>query len=1000
MIIRSVLLGSVCSTMFAQDLGLPTGAALRQGVHVEWYRTVCPGDNGSAIFVWSDTRYGMRNVFAHKVDQNGNFLWGETGAVITDLPGRQEDPVAIEDGNGGAFIAWVDYRYDEEGDIFIQHVDHEGNLLMDPNGVALAQEPGRQITINMCTDSLGGVFVTWQDKRGGVDDDIYGTHVSASNEVILPGTGTPIVEMGGGQAAKSIEYAGNNEAFICWSDARQGENIDIYGQRLNVNMYTTFEENGTPIANTSELETRPRTTYVNGNTSLVTWKTGDDDARIMYQLIDENGPVLPEPRSVSDHEAIQTGPRVKRSDAGDVFIQWTDLRHDPVDGDLYLQKIDPNGDQQWGDGIQVDPEDGVNFSGRFAADADGGVNVFWERGVYPNIDILFQNFNDTGTPTLDEPIFISGAQGYQFGPNAISNGSNGVYGIFADQGSGSIDLRVQFLDGVSPSLDDGGTLALKGMDGDVRYNHAFRSDDRQLLLMWEDNRSTKKIYGNWLVDDVLEHANGVQVSFSDNSSAETDLSQPRMVSTGSGIYLATFDATGSPKRIRINRLDNDLVNLWDSAGVAISPEFDQRSAVLASVENGIGCFWSESRTFNYDIYFQRLDLDGNMLLGTGGVSVVSSNGDDYVRAILPAPDGNYLFFWIEEVWPASRLKYKKVDADGSTAIGWPPSGYSLSDQSAEAGNLVVKKISDTDGVLAVWNQDGNFSDIYAQKIDWEGTAQWATGGVAVTTADNDQTAISLDIDEGGNNAFIAWEDYQNGTDFNIIGRPMDLLSGDLPDEAVQFTIDTTGQQNPVVSAVAPGEFMVLWEDGRGYYNTDPLLINGVDLYGSGYIIGSGMTTAADGIPICIEYHDQKQAQVVHYEGNNYFLHWIDLRSSGKEDLVNYYARIMTKATILAHDGGETLSPGEFSLGSVYPNPFNGSVNFEFIMPAGVPAEFRVYDMTGRMISDRLILPGQAGAYRISWDGRNMLGKIMPTGIYFYKFSSNDNIYKGKISYIK
>ena len=66
MIIRSVLLGSsVCSTMFAQDLGLPTGAALRQGVHVEWYRTVCPGDNGSAIFVWSDTRYGMRNVFAH-----------------------------------------------------------------------------------------------------------------------------------------------------------------------------------------------------------------------------------------------------------------------------------------------------------------------------------------------------------------------------------------------------------------------------------------------------------------------------------------------------------------------------------------------------------------------------------------------------------------------------------------------------------------------------------------------------------------------------------------------------------------------------------------------------------------------------------------------------------------------------------------------------------------------------------------------------------------------
>ena len=482
------------------------------------------------------------------------------------------------------------------------------------------------------------------------------------------------------------------------------------------------------------------------------------------------------------------------------------------------------------------------------------MNVFWERGVYPNIDILFQNFNDIGTPTLDEPIFISDAQGYQFAPNAISNGSNGVYGIFADQGSGSIDLRVQFLDGVAPSLEDGGKLALKGMDGDVRYNHAFRSDDQQILLMWEDNRSTKKIYGNWLVDDVLGHANGLQVSFSDNSSAETDLSQPRMVKTGSGIFLATFDATGSPKRIRINRLDNDLVNLWDSAGVAISPEFDQRSAVLANVENGIGCFWSESRTFNYDIYFQRIDLDGNMLLGTGGVSVVSSNGDDYVRAILPAPDGNYLFFWIEEIWPASRLKHKKINANGSTSIGWPPSGYSLSDQSAEANNLVVKPISDSDGVLAVWNQN-NPSDIYGQKIGWDGTAHWVAGGVPISTADNDQSGIALDIDAGGNYAFIVWEDYRNGADFNISGKPIDLVNGAVADEAVHFTADTTEQKSPVVTAVGSGEFLVLWEDGRGYYNTDPLLINGVDIYGSGYIIGNGMTTELDGLPICIEYHE-------------------------------------------------------------------------------------------------------------------------------------------------
>ena len=51
----------------------------------------------------------------------------------------------------------------------------------------------------MCTDSLGGVFVTWQDKRGGIDDDIYGTHVSSDHEIINPGSGVPIVVEGGNQ---------------------------------------------------------------------------------------------------------------------------------------------------------------------------------------------------------------------------------------------------------------------------------------------------------------------------------------------------------------------------------------------------------------------------------------------------------------------------------------------------------------------------------------------------------------------------------------------------------------------------------------------------------------------------------------------------------------------------------------------------------------------------------------------------------------------------------
>ena len=69
--------------IYASGFNDNDGAPIRQGVHIEWYRTIAPGYSGEGIFVWSDTRYGMRNIFAHKIDQDGNLLWGDEGTVVT-----------------------------------------------------------------------------------------------------------------------------------------------------------------------------------------------------------------------------------------------------------------------------------------------------------------------------------------------------------------------------------------------------------------------------------------------------------------------------------------------------------------------------------------------------------------------------------------------------------------------------------------------------------------------------------------------------------------------------------------------------------------------------------------------------------------------------------------------------------------------------------------------------------------------------------------------------
>ena len=999
------------SYLISNDYESEDGAPIRQGVHIEWYRTIAPGNLGESIFVWSDTRFGMRNIFAHKINQNGDFLWGQEGATVTNLPGRQEDPVAITDGNGGVYISWVDYRFDEEGDIYIQHLNSNGELQLSPDGVPLARVPGKQIGINMCTDSIGGVFVVWQDKRNNIDDDIYGTHVSSEYDIIAQGSGIAIVEEMGNQNSKSIEYAGNEEAFLAWTDYRQGANADIYGQRINTDLINLFPGNGLQIAGTVEQELKPRTTFVNQDISFLTWKQGDDNSKILYQLINTDGLVFSTPKSVSDNNAIQTAPRVKRTKDGSVFVNWRDLRHDPIDGDQYFQKINTNGEVEWGDGIRLDSSQSIDFNSRFTAGETGDLNVIWEQGEFPNVDIMFQNISSNGNHNSPVPTKISDASGYQFSPILSGTLEQGLFVVYGDQGSGSIDLKVQL---ISPQTNEGvwqnfGKIGMLGLDGDINYTNSFRIDDDDVLCIWEDNRSSKRIFGTRISDHINNYPEGKKITLSNNSSSETDFSTPMVIRSGDMTYVGTYDGSSSPKVIRINKFNDSLQNVWADSGLALTSTFDMSRGFLVPLSEGLGCFWSESgNSFNLDIRYQKIDANGNISAQPGGVTIIESNGDNYVISVLSTPDNHLIVFWGNDQWspsgPVSEIKYKKITQDGETAIGWNPAGYRLTAPFTKSSDLQIRPISQSSGLIAVWIQQNQstFADIRAQKINWDGNSIWDQYGVVISDENNDQVNVSLDVNVEGDRIFVAWEDFRNGTDFDIYGHLIDLDSGEPIGIETQFTNDTTNQYNPTVACIDENQFLVIWEDGRGYYNSDPLLVNGFDIYGSGYISNIGMTSNMNGFPICIAYHKQQDVNITKYNSNLYFLDWIDYRSSGKEDLANYYGKTLVKAQLLSSDNSSDPNylPYHFKLHSVYPNPFNSNLVFVFDVPPKEQLVFKIYDINGRLMINRLIMPGLGGIRKMTWDGRLDNGSLLPSGIYLFSFNANGVIHKGKVTFLK
>jgi hypothetical protein len=244
---------------------------------------------------------------------------------------------------------------------------------------------------------------------------------------------------------------------------------------------------------------------------------------------------------------------------------------------------------------------------------------------------------------------------------------------------------------------------------------------------------------------------------------------------------------------------------------------------------------------------------------------------------------------------AGSLKYQKYDLNGEILAGWPNEGYALS-SIGDPEKLKGQVINSDDGILVAWEESYNFNkNIKANIIHWDGTLEW-TNGLLLTSAENDQINLELAIDESSQTSLVIWEDFQNGNDLNIVGQFIDLSNNTLLNENVIICNNELYQQSPVLKTVSDGHYLVVWEDERGFSNLDPVLSGGLDIYAQVVHYENGTVYSENGIVLCQEYHDQKKPQIslMREDQDNlqslWFVHWIDMRSSGKADLANLYGQ--------------------------------------------------------------------------------------------------------------
>jgi len=82
-------------------------------------------------------------------------------------------------------------------------------------------------------------------------------------------------------------------------------------------------------------------------------------------------------------------------------------------------------------------------------------------------------------------------------------------------------------------------------------------------------------------------------------------------------------------------------------------------------------------------------------------------------------------------------------------------------------------------------------------------------------------------------------------------------------------------------------------------------------------------------------------------------------------------------------------PDVTTLFNNYPNPFNPETEISFQLAATGPVILSIYNLKGQMVTNLIDGIKPAGKYSATWNGRDLNGKKVPSGIYLYSLYTKD-----------
>ena len=339
------------------------------------------------------------------------------------------------------------------------------------------------------------------------------------------------------------------------------------------------------------------------------------------------------------------------------------------------------------------------------------------------------------------------------------------------------------------------------------------------------------------------------------------------------------------------------VAAWSShsrENTAICTASGQQSSpqIISDGAGGAIIAWEDARDVHFDIYVQRIDARGNILWQKEGVPVCTAPENQKRPRLVSDGDGGAIIVWHDMRSGIGNydIYAQRVDAEGSPV--WIKDGIPVCDEMKEQNSPCIAS-DGAGGAIVVWEDfRTNYADLYGQRINKNGESLWIKSGVLVCGVSGAQNAPEI-VSDGTSGAIVVWQDFRRNY-ADIYAQRIDGSGAILWEKWGVVVCNAQGHESFAVAVSNGAEgAIVTWIDTRNGTNNNDIFVQQID--------GNGAVQwLTNGVPLCAASGNQNYPVITTDGAGGALSAWWDMRSG---DFNIYAQRIDLSGSVKWENNG-------------------------------------------------------------------------------------------------